>query len=450
MIVIDPARGGTDSGSIANGITEKEYTLLISEYIYDRLKDLGADVKIIREDDSYISDSDRATKIKNAYGNNSKVVALSNRLTSRSGEGAEIIYALRNKDTLAESIAEELTSAGQLVDKWYQRRSEIDTSKDYNDIQKDTGVIETIIVDYGNINNINDANKIKNNWKEYAEAVVKSLANYQGIPYYTPEGVAETYIVKKGDSLYKIAAKYGVTVNELKKINNLSSNLLNIGQVLKIPGKTIDEGSTPSGETYVVQKGDSLYSIAKKFDTTVDSLKKLNNLNSTLIDIGQILVISKGSESTETPKNTYTVQRGDSLYQIANKFNTTVNEIKALNGLTSNLLSIGQILKIPSSSMNENIYVVQRGDSLYSIANKFNTTVNEIKSLNNLTTNLLNIGQTLKIPLSSNSQNVYIVQSGDSLYSIANKFNTTVNEIKSLNNLTNNLLSIGQQLIIPS
>lgn len=448
MIVIDPARGGSDSGASANGIVEKEYALLISKYIYDRLKELGADVKIIREDDTYISEPDRATMIKNAYGNNSKVVAVSNRLTSRSGEGAEIIYPLRNNATLAESIAEELADKGQTVDKWYQRRSEENTAEDYEDIQRDTGVIQTIIVDYGNINNVNDANRIKNNWEEYAEAVVKALSNYQGIPYYTQGGVAETYTVKQGDSLYKIANKYGVTVSELKSLNSLSSNLLSVGQVLKIPGKTINEGPTVSEETYIVQRGDSLYSIAKKFNTTVDRLKKLNNLNSTLIDVGQILIIGE-TPIVDTEENVYIVKRGDSLYSIATKYNVTVDKIKSLNNLTSNLLSIGQSLKIPSTT-SENLYIVQKGDSLYSIAGKYDTTVNEIKSLNNLTSNLLNIGQILKIPSSSTSSNVYIVQKGDSLYTIANKYNTTVNEIKSLNNLTSNLLSIGQQLIIPS
>ena len=435
MIVIDPARGGSDQGSVANGITEKDYTLLISKYIYDRLKELGADVKLIREDDTYINDADRAARIKNAYGNNSKVVALSNRLTKRTGEGAEIIYALRNNDTLAESIAEELADANQVVDKWYQRRSE-----------RDTGVIETIIVDYGNINNVDDANRIKNNWEFYAEAVVKALANYQGVPYYTEDKTAETYVVKQGDSLYKIANKYSITVNDLKNANNLSSNLLSIGQVLKIPSKTVDDGPTVSEETYIVQKGDSLYSIAQKFNITVNKLKQLNNLSGNLLNIGQVLVVGEVPVVTEGEGTIYVVQRGDSLYSIAGKFDTTVDEIKILNNLTNNLLNIGQKLKIPTKVKND-IYVVKSGDSLYSIANKFNTTVNDIKLLNNLSNNLLSIGQTLKIPV-NNMENVYVVQKGDSLYSIANKFNTTVNKIKSLNNLSSNLLNVGDQLII--
>ena len=91
---------------------------------------------------------------------------------------------------------------------------------------------------------------------------------------------------------------------------------------------------------------------------------------------------------------------GDSLYKIANKFNTSVDAIKYLNNLSSNLLSIGQVLLIPSSTENQNYttYNVVTGDSLYKIANKFNTSVDAIKSLNNLSSSLLSIGQKLKIP----------------------------------------------------
>ena len=94
--------------------------------------------------------------------------------------------------------------------------------------------------------------------------------------------------------------------------------------------------------------------------------------------------------------NTYTVVKGDTLYSIARKFNTTVDMIKSLNNLTGNILSIGQVLKLPSSN-NSTTYTVARGDTLYSIAKRFNTTIDSIKNLNNLTSNILSIGQILKI-----------------------------------------------------
>lgn len=392
MIVIDPSKGGRESGVTGNGIVEKDYNLLISEYIFNRLKSLGADVKIIRTTDEYISEDDRANKILNAYGNNSKVVALSNML-GNTGSGAEIIYALRNNSNLASSLAENLDDAGLTVSKYYQRRSENDTSKDYYNIQKDTGLIETIIVNYGNINNINEATNIKNEWEDYAEAVVKSLANYTNVPYYKEGESQEIYTVKKGDSLWKIANKYNTTVEKLKSVNNLKTNTLSVGQKLVIPSISV---SPEVSDTYIVQKGDSLWSIANKFNMTVSELKNLNNLTNNLLSIGQVLKIK---DSSNNGKTTYTVQKGDSLWVIANKYGITTEELKSYNNLTSNLLSIGQVLKIPQGKTStENIYTVKKGDSLWTIANRYNTTVEKIKVLNNLTSNLLSIGQQLKIP----------------------------------------------------
>ena len=392
MIVIDPSKGGRESGVTGNGIVEKDYNLLISEYIFNRLKSLGADVKIIRTTDEYISEDDRVNKILNAYGNNSKVVALSNML-GNTGSGAEIIYALRNNSNLASALAENLDDAGLKVSKYYQRRSENDTSKDYYNIQKDTGLIETIIVNYGNINNINEATNIKNEWEDYAEAVVKSLANYTNVPYYKEGESQEIYTVKKGDSLWKIANKYNTTVEKLKSANNLKTNILSVGQKLVIPSISV---SPEVSDTYIVQKGDSLWSIANKFNMTVSELKNLNNLTNNLLSIGQVLKIK---DSSNNGKTTYTVQKGDSLWVIANKYGITTEELKSYNNLTSNLLSIGQVLKIPQGKTStENIYTVKKGDSLWTIANRYNTTVEKIKVLNNLTSNLLSIGQQLKIP----------------------------------------------------
>ncbi len=392
MIVIDPSKGGRESGVTGNGIVEKDYNLLISEYIFNRLKSLGADVKIIRTTDEYISEDNRANKILNAYGNNSKVVALSNML-GNTGSGAEIIYALRNNSNLASALAENLDDAGLTVSKYYQRRSENDTSKDYYNIQKDTGLIETIIVNYGNINNINEATNIKNEWEDYAEAVVKSLANYTNVPYYKEGESQEIYTVKKGDSLWKIANKYNTTVEKLKSANNLKTNTLSVGQKLAITSISV---SPEVSDTYIVQKGDSLWSIANKFNMTVSELKNLNNLTNNLLSIGQVLKIKNSSNNG---KKTYTVQKGDSLWVIANKYGITTEELKSYNNLTSNLLSIGQVLKIPQGKTStENIYTVKKGDSLWTIANRYNTTVEKIKVLNNLTSNLLSIGQQLKIP----------------------------------------------------
>lgn len=448
-VIIDPGHGGTDSGATGNNLLEKDYNLLISKYMYDRFKELGIPVAITRDSDTTLSPTDRVNTILNKFGNSSDVILISNHVNSGGGEGAEVIYALRNRDTLARRILENIGAAGQETRKYYQRRLPSDTSKDYYFIHRNTGNLEPLIVEYGFIDSAKDVEFLKENYKELAEAVISAVANYIGVPYTPPEGITtNTYVVQKGDSLYSIANKLGTTVSELKKENNLTTNTLQIGEVLRIPTKEIYEGEE---NVYIVQKGDTLYSVAMANNTTVDELKRINNLTTNILSTGQLLKIP----SALLPESTYIVKKGDSLYSIANKYNTTVDELKRINNLTSNILSIGQVLKLPSDKVSdvekeENTisYTVQKGDSLYSIARKYSTTIDKIKDLNNLTTNLLSIGQVLLIPTDTNLETTYTVQKGDSLYSIAKKYDTTVDRLKQLNNLKSNLLSIGQILIV--
>ena len=448
-VIIDPGHGGTDAGATGNNLLEKDYNLLISKYMYDRFKQLGVPVAITRDSDTTLSPTDRVNTILNKFGNSSDVILISNHVNSGGGEGAEVIYALRNKDTLAKRILENIGATGQTTRKYYQRRLPSDTSKDYYFIHRNTGNLEPLIVEYGFIDNTKDVEFLKENYEELAEAVISAVANYIGVPYVAPDGlITNTYVVQKGDSLYSIAAKLGTTVAELKKENNLTSNTLQIGQVLRIPTKEIYEEEE---NIYVVKKGDTLYSIAAANNTTIDELKRINNLTSDILSTGQLLKIP----SALLPETTYKVKKGDSLYSIATKYNTTVDELKRINNLTSNTLSIGQVLKLPSDKASDEeqeentiSYTVQKGDSLYSIARKYDTTIDRIKELNNLTTNLLSIGQVLLIPTDTNLETTYTVQKGDSLYSIAKKYDTTVDRLKQLNNLSSNLLSIGQILIV--
>ena len=375
---------------------EKDYNLLISKYMYDRFKQLGIPVAITRDSDTTLSPTDRVNTILNKFGNSSDVILISNHVNSGGGEGAEVIYALRNRDTLAKRILENIGATGQTTRKYYQRRLPSDTSKDYYFIHRNTGNLEPLIVEYGFIDNTKDVEFLKENYEELAEAVISAVANYIGVPYVAPDGlITNTYVVQKGDSLYSIANKLGTTVAELKKENNLTSNTLQIGQVLRIPTKEIYEEEE---NIYVVKKGDSLYSIATKYNTTVDELKRINNLTSNILSIGQVLKLPGDKVSdVEQEENTvsYTVQKGDSLYSIARKYSTTIDKIKDLNNLTTNLLSIGQVLLIPTDTNLETTYTVQKGDSLYSIAKKYDTTVDRLKQLNNLSSNLLSIGQIL-------------------------------------------------------
>lgn len=413
----------------------------ISKYIYDKLKELGYTVTLVRNIDETISNDNRIDRILGAYGNNKNVIVISNHLNEGSGEGVEIIYALRDDNKLASSIASSFENNGITLNKVFQRRLPSDTSKDYYFIQRDTGNTKPISIYYGYVDNREDASDL-NNYQLYGDAVVDGIISYiENIPF---SGDAKIYVVKSGDSLWSISKKYGVSVEDIKDANNLSSNLLNIGMSLIIPEKEI----LPEDATiYIVSSGDNLYKIASKYNLTVDELIEYNNLVTTNLNIGQQLLIPIQKEDNDL---IYIVKRGDTLYSIASKYGISVNKLKNYNNLTSNTLSIGDKLKIPLIDEPSSIYldyVVQKGDSLYSIANKYNTTVSDIMKINNLNTSLLNIDTILKIPIKS-PEITYIVQKGDTLYSIANKYNTTVSSIKDKNNLTNNNLSIGQILFI--
>ena len=312
-----------------------------------------------------------------------------------------------------------------------------------------------------------------------------------------------TYTVKAGDSLYRIAVNHNMSLQELKNLNNLSSNLIMPGQVLKVSGQVSssqpstntntsqnsNQTQTNGNGTYTVKAGDSLYRIAVNHNMSLQELKNLNNLSSNLIMPGQVLKVSgqvsssqpstntsQSSNQTQTNGNgTYTVKAGDSLYRIAVNHNMSLQELKNLNNLSSNLIMPGQVLKVsgqvsssqsstntsqssnqPQASVN-GTYTVKAGDSLWAIANSHKMTLNDLKRVNNLSSDLIYVGQTLKVTkgavttankpnTQSNTNKTYTVKAGDSLWRIASNNGTTVNQLKALNNLTSDMIYVGQNL----
>ena len=290
---------------------------------------------------------------------------------------------------------ENIGDAGQKMRRIYQRRLPEDPSKDYYYIIRETSPMQSLLVEYGFIDNAADQKKLQNNLTDYVEGVVKAIANYGGYTYIPPGMSSEnnTYTVVKGDTLSKIAREFNTTVEEIKRLNNLTSDLLQIGQVLFIPITAI----TPIYETYTVQKGDTLYGIAKKYDITVEELKGLNNITSNNLYIGQQLKVPKFEIIEEEEYEVYTVVKGDSLWLISQKYDISVDDLIEINNLETVNLQIGDKLKIPKKE-SKKTYIVQKGDSLWSIAKDNNTSVEELKLLNNLTSNLLSIGQELILP----------------------------------------------------
>ena len=383
-IVIDPGHGGNDSGAIGSNMYEKDYNLLISNYMYDRLKELNIPVSITRNSDTTLSPKERTDEILSFYGNNPNVIVISNHLNAGGGEGAEVIYALRNPSTLATSILNNLEAAGATPRRIYQRTLPSDPNKDYYFIHRNTGQTEPLIIEYGFVDNDKNLDYLKANYKNLAESVIKAILAYKNLPYTPPTQInVDTYKVAKGDTLYSIARKQNTTISKIKELNNLPSDNLSVGMTLHVPS------TSPTYQTYTIKKGDSLYSISKKYNTTVDAIKKINNLPSNILTIGTTIQIPSSNQKN----NTYTVERGDTLYSIAKRLGVSIDSLKAANNLTTNMLSVGDKLIIPTEE--KNTHKVTKGDTLYSLARKYNTTIANLKTLNNLPSDTLTEGQIL-------------------------------------------------------
>lgn len=296
--------------------------------------------------------------------------------------------------------------------------------------------------------------------------------------------------VLKGETLKSIAGKYSVKIDEIREWNNISGNKILAGTKLKIfsnvTSQILAENETTTKKNsvykYRVKKGDTLGEIAGRFGVSVAFVKKWNSLNSDNIRYGQTLKIYSGENVTSLGDNTtktnsninyYKVKSGDSIGEIAEKFKVSITDVKRWNKLGSNKIIAGKTLKIYSDygvndvlesesySNNNSTYKVKSGDNLLSIANRFGVSVDELKSWNNLSNDKINAGQNLKITGKSitgttvgsekinNSQSVYhTVLKGESLYTIAKNNNTTIENLKSLNNLSDTKLNIGQKIKI--
>ena len=264
-------------------------------------------------------------------------------------------------------------------------------------------------------------------------------------------GDGNTYTVQRGDTLSEIAARFGTTVNELVRLNNIADP-----DRIYEGDRLIIRAGTGDGNTYTVQRGDTLSEIAARFGTTVNELVRLNNIaDRDRIYPGQVLIIRENGGSVTPPSGavTYTVQRNDNLTEIANRFGTTVAELVRLNNIANpNLIYPGQVLIIRENGgstppSGTTTYTVQRNDTLSEIAARFGTTVNALTLANGIADpDLIYPGQVLVIPTGGCVDN-YIVQRGDTLSGIAQRFGTTVARLASLNNIRNtDRIYVGQVL----
>lgn len=224
-----------------------------------------------------------------------------------------------------------------------------------------------------------------------------------------PASAAEgeyVYRVKAGDSLYLIATRFGTSVSDLMAANHLTSDMIMADQVLTLPASSLYV-------EYIVQPGDTLYLISKRFATTVEKLKSLNKLTVDTIYPGQALIVPRCFGS-------YTVKAGDTLYLLGQRYGVTVEDLMKINRLSSATLMVGQVLLIPGYVPSREeaprpptvswqvppgavLVHVAAGESLWDLAQRYNTAMEAIKLTNHLHSDILRINQPLFVPVSSSS-----------------------------------------------
>ena len=254
------------------------------------------------------------------------------------------------------------------------------------------------------------------------------------------------HVVKRGDTLSEIAARYRVLQGQIKRWNKLRSNRIYTGQSLKV-GPPLR-----SGDWYRVRRGDTLSKIARQFAVPVYKLKALNRLNGNVIHVGQKLYLQKtaaparsasSNDQDEEPRE-YTVRRGDTLSKIALRFDVGLGFLRQLNKLKSDLIRPGQKLRLRASRLEEAVHVVKEGETLTEIARRYRVSVSQLQRLNALVGDRILIGQ--KLRLKDAASTVHIVERGDALWEIARAYGVSVYRLKMLNGLRSNRIYPGQEL----
>ncbi|MCY7980502.1 LysM peptidoglycan-binding domain-containing protein [Bacillus inaquosorum] len=221
------------------------------------------------------------------------------------------------------------------------------------------------------------------------QIITATTAVVLGSTLFAGAASAQSIKVKKGDTLWDLSRKYDTTISKIKSENHLRSDIIYAGQTLSINGKSSSSksSSSSSSSTYKVKSGDSLWKISKKYGMTVSELKKLNGLKSDLLRIGQVLKLkgstssssSSSSKVSSSSTSTYKVKSGDSLSKIASKYGTTVSKLKSLNGLKSDLIYAGQVLKVKGTSSSTGSKNVSSSTSSSSSSKTSSTSLNVSK-----------------------------------------------------------------------
>ncbi len=314
--------------------------------------------------------------------------------------------------------------------------------------------------------------------KGLGEQTVAILDDVKSNPPKYVAGAGFTYRVRRGDTLSHIARRHGTSIRKLRSANGLSRrSILRIGQRLRIPSRYVrvsSSGSTSSnrvaakGDKYRVRRGDTLTHIARRHGASVSQIRSANGLGRrSLLRVGQRLVIpgwtntdSKNKEATSYSGDVYRVRRGDTLSVIAQRFRTSVSNLRQWNSMgRRSIIKVGQTLRVspptasestdaPSSAGKGVYHIVRRGENLSTIARKYRSSITDIKAMNDLdSTRIIHVGQKLKV---RGETKVHIVQRGETLSQIAEKYRVSMYTLKQSNGLRrSSRIYAGSRLFIP-
>lgn len=255
-----------------------------------------------------------------------------------------------------------------------------------------------------------------------------------------------THLVRRGDTLSGIAARYGLSQEQLRQWNRLTGDRVLTGQRLRLT-------APPSrGEWHVVRQGENLTRLARRYRLEPEELRRLNALKTDVLQPGQRLRLRPAAKAPEPVATVpYQVQPGESLSLIAQRHQTSVAMLRVLNDLKGNLLQAGATIQVPASGRPEEPaapeeYRVRPGDSLSRIAARFEVGLPLLRQLNRLTTDVLQPGQTLRLRPGQLEEGVHVVRQGETLSGVARRYGLTVEALRELNGLEGSRILVGQKL----
>ena len=249
------------------------------------------------------------------------------------------------------------------------------------------------------------------------------------------------YLVRRGDTLTEIAVLAGLSVAQLRRLNGLTGNRIYAGQRLRLRATA---GGADTAPAHRVRRGDTLLKIAQLHRLSLADLKDLNDLTSDTIHPGQILRVAEPPASEPEEVREYIVRKGDNLTHIARRFEVSLALLRQLNQIDGDRLRVGQKLVLRPSSLDEGVHIVRPGETLSSIGRKYGLDVAALQRINDIAGSRILVGQ--KLRLKSAGAAVHIVERGDALWEIARAYGVSLGQLKALNELTGDRIYPGQEL----